>query len=214
MNIFIAGANGGIGRHALEQALQAGHHVTALVRNPAKLPLVHPNLHIVTGDIMRLETFVPEMENQDVVVSALGVNSGMFNDKPTTLYSQGNANLLMAMEQYHVKRIYCISASALEISPVIPWYARFAAKYIVQKLLKYMYADQRIMESTVKKSNVEWTIMRPPQLTDGPLTGNYRVAINRFLKNCLKISRADVAHFMIDNLTNEEIKQATVEIAY
>jgi putative NADH-flavin reductase len=214
MNIFIAGANGGIGRRAVEQALQAGHRVTALVRDPAKLPLVHPNLTIVKGDIMQPETFAHQMEGQQVVLSALGVSGGLLSDKPTTLYSQGNANLLKAMEQYSVKRFVCISASALDISPVIPWYFRLAAKYIVQKLLKHMYADLRQMESIVKASKVDWTIIRPPQLTDGPLTGNYRMAVNQFLKNCLKISRADVAHWMLNNLYNETSYRTTVEIAY
>jgi putative NADH-flavin reductase len=214
MNIFIAGANGGIGRRAVEQALQAGHRVTALVRDPAKLPLVHPNLTIVKGDIMQPETFAHQMEGQQVVLSALGVSGGLLSDKPTTLYSQGNANLLKAMEQYSVKRFVCISASALDISPVIPWYFRLAAKYIVQKLLKHMYADLRQMESIVKVSKADWTIIRPPQLTDGPLTGNYRMAVNQFLKNCLKISRADVAHWMLNNLYNETTYRATVEIAY
>jgi putative NADH-flavin reductase len=214
MNIFIAGANGGIGRRAVEQALQAGHRVTALVRDPAKLPLVHPNLTIVKGDIMQPETFAHQMEGQQVVLSALGVSGGLLSDKPTTLYSQGNANLLKAMEQHSVKRLVCISASALDISPVIPWYFRLAAKYIVQKLLKHMYADLRQMESIVKASKADWTIIRPPQLTDGPLTGNYRMAVNQFLKNCLKISRADVAHWMLNNLYNETTYRATVEIAY
>ncbi|MDB5286321.1 MAG: putative NADH-flavin reductase [Mucilaginibacter sp.] len=214
INLFIAGANGGIGRRAVEQALQAGHRVTALVRDPAKLPLVHPNLTIVKGDIMQPETFVHQMEGQQVVLSALGVSGGLLSDKPTTLYSQGNANLLKAMEQHNVKRFVCISASALDISPVIPWYFRLAAKYIVQKLLKYMYADLRQMEGIVKASKADWTIIRPPQLTDGPVTGNYRMAVNQFLKNCLEISRADVAHWMLNNLYNETTYRATVEIAY
>jgi putative NADH-flavin reductase len=214
MNIFIAGANGGIGRQAVEQALQAGHRVTALVRNPANLQLMHPNLNIIQGDIMRPESFTAEMKGKQIVLSALGVSGGLFSDKPTALYSQGNANLLKAMEQHGVKRIICISASALEISPVIPWYVRLVARYVIQKLLKHMYADLHRMEAIVKESSTDWTIIRPPQLTDKPLTGNYRTAVNRFLKNCLQVSRADVGHYMVNNLVNQEIYRATVEIAY
>jgi putative NADH-flavin reductase len=214
MNIFIAGANGGIGRQAVEQALQAGHRVTALVRNPANLQLMHPNLNIIKGDIMRPESFTAEMKGKQIVLSALGVSGGLFSDKPTALYSQGNANLLKAMEQHGVKRIICISASALEISPVIPWYVRLVARYVIQKLLKHMYADLHRMEAIVKESSTDWTIIRPPQLTDKPLTGNYRTAVNRFLKNCLQVSRADVGHYMVNNLVNQEIYRATVEIAY
>ena len=214
MNIFIAGANGGIGRQAVEEALQAGHRVTALVRNPAKLQLMYPNLNIIKGDIMLPESFADEMAGQQIVLSALGVSGGLFSDKPTTLYSHGNANLLKAMEQHGVKRIICISASALEISPVIPWYVRLVARNVIQKLLKHMYADLRRMEAIIKESSADWTIIRPPQLTDKPLTTNYRTAVNRFLKNCLQVSRADVAHYMVSNLVNQEIYRATVEIAY
>jgi putative NADH-flavin reductase len=213
-HLFIAGANGGIGRQTVEQALKAGYRVTALVRDPAKLPLAHPNLQIVTGDVMRPETFAHHLENTKVVISALGVSGGLFSDKPTSLYSQGSANLVAAMEEYGVKRAFFISASAIEISPVLPWYARFAAKYMLQKLLKHMYADLRGMEAIVKASETNWTIVRPPQLTDGPVTGKYRLGVNQFLKNALKISRADVAHFILDNLNNQATQQAIVEIAY
>lgn len=214
MNLFIAGANGGIGRQAVKQALAAGHKVTALVRNPAKLLLSHPNLEIVQGDIQKQETFAHYLRHQDAVVSALGVSGGLFGDKPTTLYSGGNANLLAAMQQHGVKRACFISASAVEISPVLPWYVRLIARYILQNLLRHMYADLREMEAFIKASAIDWTIIRPPQLTDGPLTGNYRVAVNHFLKNALKISRADVAHFMLANLANAATYQGTVEIAY
>ncbi|WDF75859.1 SDR family oxidoreductase [Mucilaginibacter sp. KACC 22773] len=214
MNIFIAGANGGIGRQAVEQALQAGHRVTALVRNPAKLQLMHPNLNIIQGDIMQPESFADEIKGQQIVLSALGVSGGLFSDKLTTLYSQGNANILKAMERHGVKRIICISASAVEISPVIPWYVRLVARYVIQKLLKHMYADLRRMESIVKDSSADWTIIRPPQLTDKPLTANYRTAVNGFLKNCLRVSRADVGHYMVNNLVNKETYKSTVEIAY
>jgi putative NADH-flavin reductase len=77
-----------------------------------------------------------------------------------------------------------------------------------------MYADLKGMEQLVKESGIDWTIMRPPRLTDKPATGHYRFAINHFLKNCLNISRADVAHFMLNNITNEATYKATIEIGY
>lgn len=214
MNILIIGANGGIGRKAVEIALQAGHQVTAILRNPANLTLTHPNLLLVKGNILQPANFEYYLENQDAVISAIGVKGGFGADKPTTLYSRGNANLLQAMKRAGVTRVYFISASAVEISPVLPFFVRLAAKYIVQKLLKYMYADLRIMEEEVKTSGLIWTIMRPPRLTDKPETGQYRVGINAFLKNCLSISRADVAHFMIHNISNEATYKSTIEIGY
>ena len=214
MNVFISGANGGTGRLAVELALAAGHKVTALVRDPAKLPVRHPNLIVITGDIMQLETFTSFLRGQDVVVSAIGVTGGsLLNDKPTTLYSQGSGNLLAAMKQYGVKRFFCISASAVEVSPAIPWFIRLITKYVIQKLLKHMYADIRRMEDILRESSADWTIIRPPQLTDGLLTGQHRTAVNGYLKSCLKISRADLAHVIICNLDNPAFSRAIVEVA-
>ncbi|QEM02405.1 NAD(P)H-binding protein [Mucilaginibacter rubeus] len=212
--LVIVGAGGGIGRQCVEQALQAGHLVTAILRNPAKLAIEHPNLKKVSGDVMQPGAFENNFANQDAVISAIGVAGGFGSDKPTTLYSQGNANVLKAMEQKGIKRMFLISASAIEISPVLPFYIRFIEKYVVQKLLKHMYTDLLKMEAVIKSSNISWTIIRPPQLTNQAVAGTYRIAINAFLKNCLKISRADVAHFIINNIANRDTYQATIEIGY
>jgi len=210
LRILVLGANGGIGRQVVELALKTGHHVTALLRNPANLPLTHTNLEVVKGDIMQPATFEGYLQNQQAVISAIGVKG----TGPTTLYSEGNRNLLNAMKKAGIGRAFFISASAIEISPVLPFYARFAAKYIVQRILRNMYADIRTMEKLVKESDTNWTIMRPPRLTNKPATGHYRFAINHFLKNSLSISRADVAHFMIHNINNEATRKATIEIGY
>jgi putative NADH-flavin reductase len=211
LDILVIGANGGIGKQTVEIALQAGHNVTALLRNPAKLNITHANLQVVKGDVMSPETFEDYLQDKDAVISALGTNT---INKPTILYSEGNKNLLKAMKKKGVRRAFFISASALEISPVLPFYVRFAEKYIVQKILRHMYDDLRLMENIVKETDTDWTIMRPPRLIDKPATGEYRFAINSFLKNCLSISRADVAHFMIHNITNEATYKATIEIGY
>jgi putative NADH-flavin reductase len=212
--LLIVGANGGIGRQCVELALNAGYQVTALVRNPANLRLIHQKLEVVQGDLLQPGTFEKYLAGKDAVVSAIGVKGGLFSDKPTNLYSEGNANLLQAMEREGVKRGFFISASAVEISPAIPRFVQFLAKYVLQKLLKHMYADLRKMELIIKKSDTRWTIIRPPQLSDGPATGHYRTAINDWLKDCLKISRADVAHFIIHNVNNPAIIKTTVEIGY
>jgi len=211
LDILVIGANGGIGRQTVEIALQAGHNVTALLRNPAKLNITHANLQVIKGDVMTPETFEDYLQDKDAVISALGTNT---INKPTILYSEGNKNLLKAMKKKGVRRAFFISASALEISPVLPFYVRFAEKYIVQKILRHMYDDLRLMENIIKETDTDWTIIRPPRLIDKPVTGEYRFAINSFLKNCLSISRADVAHFMINNITNGATFKTTIEIGY
>ena len=214
LHILVIGAAGGIGRKCVEYALEQGHRVTAVMRNPAKLELSHQNLKKVPGDIHDPGSLSIHLINVDVAISAVGVNGGFSWSKPTTLYSTGAKNLLGEAEMAQVPRAFFISASALDISPVIPLYGRLLAKYVVQKLLKHMYADLRIMESIVKDSDLNWTIIRPPRLTDGPLRGNYRIAINEFLKDCLQISRADVAHFIINRVDDPETFKSTIEISY
>jgi putative NADH-flavin reductase len=212
--LLVMGANGGIGRQAVEVGLGAGHRVIAVVRNPAKLSLTHPNLTVVKGDVLQPATFERYLVRGMVVISAIGVSGGLSGDKPTTLYSEGSDGLLRAMERAGVRRVFFISASAVEISPELPLLVRFAAKYILQRLLRYMYADLRVMESRVKESDADWTIVRPPRLTDKRVTGRYRFAVNRFLKNSLSISRGDVAHFMINNALNEDTYKGVVEVGY
>jgi putative NADH-flavin reductase len=209
-NVVVLGANGGIGKHAVSAALKAGHQVTAILRTPANLEIRHANLQIVQGNIMNPGTLDDFLKNQDIVISAIGKNSF----KKTTLYSQGNKNLIDAMKRVGTNRAFFISASGLEVNPTHSWLVRFVTKYILQKLLRHMYADLWKMEETVKESTINWTIMRPPKLFDKPETGKYRIAIDTYLSGGLGIARADVADFMINNINNEAIFKKTVGIAY
>lgn len=209
-NIVVLGANGGIGRQVVEMALKQGHHVTAILRNPANLIFTHPNLTVVKGDIMKPETIESCLQNKDAVISAIGKSSL----KKTTLYSQGNKNLLHVLTNAGTTRVFFISASGLEVNPAHSYFMRLAAKFGLQKLLKNMYADLERMEKIIKESCQNWTIMRPPRLTNAPFTGIYRSAVNGFLKAGFSISRADLAHYMISNITNEAIYKKTIEVAY
>lgn len=214
MNILIIGANGGIGKQVVETALAEGFRVTAILRDPSKLPTRHPHLEVVKGDILKPEQFESHLKGQDAVISAIGVKGGLTHDEPTTLYSQGNHRLLQSMHHVGVKRVFFISASAVEISPLLPYMVRLVAKYVLQRLLRHMYADLRSMETLVRQSDADWTIVRPPRLIDKPATGRYRWSVNSWLLNALSISRADVAHFMLHHIHDESIYKGVVEIGY
>ena len=212
--IVIFGAAGGIGRQCLNHALERGMEVLAIVRSPLKLNITHPNLEIEKGDATDINSFAVKLRANDIIISAIGTGSGLFDDKPTQLYSKAADNIIRAMKISEVTRAYFISASGLEVSPLMPLPVRIFTKYALQKLLRFMYADLRTMETIVKASEIRWTIVRPPQLTDKSAKGVYRVAINSFLKNGLKLSRADVAHYIVNNLDNEDCYKAVVEVAY
>jgi putative NADH-flavin reductase len=212
--VLVIGGNGGIGKQCIRVALDAGCYVTAVLRTPSKLALAHPNLTVVQGDINSPAQIIPHLENKDAVISAVGASGGLLGDKPTTLYSDTAKMILSGLDTIANTHFFFISASAVEISPVLPFFVRFFARYVLQKLLKNMYSDLLKMENLVKQSSVNYTIIRPPQLTDGDETGNYRVAINQFLRNGLKISRADVAHFIINHIDDSGIRRAIIEIGY
>lgn len=210
LNIAVFGANGGVGRQTVLQALNTGHNVTAIVRTPGKLTIEHPALEIVQGDVLLSGTLDKPLKNNDIVISVIGNNSlGR-----TTLFSQGVENLISAMKRTGTHRAYFISASGLEVNPTHSWPVRLATKYILQSLFRNLYADLGRMEKIIKGSNIDWTIVRPPRLLDGPGTGNYRTALDSFLHKGLAISRADLAHFIVQNLSNESVVKKRVEIAY
>lgn len=213
-NILVIGAGGGIGRKTVETALASGFHVTAVLRDPSRLSLEHPNLEVVKGDIMEPAGFQSYLQGKDAVISAIGVKGGLTHDEPTTLYSRGNFRLLEAMQREGASRVFFISASAVEISPALPFVVRLVARFVLQKLLRHMYSDLRAMEQLVRQSGADWTIVRPPRLTDKPATGKYRWSVNNFLRNCLSISRADVAHFMLHHIDDQSTYQGVVEIGY
>jgi putative NADH-flavin reductase len=208
--IMVIGANGGIGQETVKQALNNGYRVIALVRNPTKLTLTHPGLKVVEGDVLKPETYFKYLSGLYAVISALGAHG----TGPTSLYSEGNTVLLEQMKRAGVSRMYCISASGLDVNPTHPFIVRWLTKNLLQRILRNMYADQRIMESIVRCSRLNWTIVRPPRLTDKPVTGHYRIAIGETLQKPYSIARADVAHFMVHSMSDERTFGHLVEVAY
>jgi putative NADH-flavin reductase len=209
IKIVVIGANGGIGSKVVELGLSKGFHITAIVRNRAKLTVTHPNLEIVQCDILKEGGLNTILSGKDAIVSAIGSSSL----KETELYSKGAKNIIASMQNDHVKRALFISASGLDVNPTHSFLIRFATKQILQRVLRNMYADLVRMEDLIKKSNIDWTIIRPPRLTDQVVTGKYREAVNKILNNPKTISRANVAHYIINNLFDTRIVKSTVEIA-
>jgi putative NADH-flavin reductase len=207
MKIIIFGANGGIGSKVVEQALEAEHQVTAVVRRPSSITIQHPQLTVVQGDVLKYETIQTPMVGQGAVISALGISK----DEPTTVYSGGIANIIRAMQANGVQRLMCISASGLDPGPL---YQKIIAKLLLWRMLKNMYTDLVRMEAIVNASSVNWTIVRPPRLTDKGRTGHYKIAINKHLPNGFMLSRADTADYMLRHLNDAQTYRGLVEVAY
>jgi putative NADH-flavin reductase len=209
-NIIVFGASGGVGRQVVLQALDKGFTVTAVVRDPAAFTLEHPNLTIEKGDVMQPGSFLGAMRGQEAVISAIG--SG--NTKPTKLYSQGIRNIIAAMRIRAVPRISAVSAGGLYLNASMGPVRRFLVRNVLQQILREPYADLRIMEQELQATELQYTIVRPPRLTNKPLSGEYRSAINNHLQSPSSIARADVAHFLVNQLSNSQTFKTIVEIAY
>lgn len=203
MNILIVGATRGIGRQLLEQALSSGHTVTALVRNPQRLATHHQALRVVKGDILDPESVAFAMAGQDAVCCTIGVKAPWIQ---ITVFSEGTRNLLQAMKKTGARRLICVTGIGAGDSK---GHGGFLYDRIFYPLLLWpIYADKDRQESLIRASDVDWTIVRPGFLTNGPLTRNYRAVTNLAGVTAGQISRADVAHFMLNELkTNQHLKQ-------
>lgn len=209
-NIILFGATGSTGQRVMEQALRDGHHVTAIARNPASIALMHERLHIVQGDVLQPQTFNEAMIGKDIVVSCLGVQSR----EPTNVYSQGVTNIIQVMNEHGVKRIICLSAGAVIVPPKGSMMTRFFIKNVLQKIFSNLYADMVRMEQILSSTQLDYTIIRAPWLRDSAATWKYRTAINAPLNRPSKISRTDLANYIVRHLTDEKIYKAMVEISY
>jgi putative NADH-flavin reductase len=210
LNLLIFGATRNTGYYVMQQALDTGHSVTAIIRNPEKFGFKHANLKVVKGDALQLNTFENEVAGKDAIISTLGSTSLR---RPTYVCSQGVTNMMQAMKKVGLKRIICVSALGLEANPKMGTGTRVMVK-ILSWILKQPYADLNRMEAAVKASAINWTIMHPPRLMNNPATGNYRVSIGDNLADATEIGRPDLAHYIVGHVQDTETFQKTVEVAY
>lgn len=220
MKLTIFAATGGIGQQVLRQAV-AHHDVTAVVRDPGRLPVAVPAVtaNLATADPATLASAV---QGADAVLSCLGRRSA----SDTGIAWHGTEAIGAAMRATGVRRIVVISAAPIGTvpSPGQPTPPRhdpgdgFIVRHLfgplIRTLFRDAYADLARMEDTLRDSDLDWTVLRPPRLTNGPLTGRYRTAYGRNVRRGLLISRADVAHLMLRVLDEPGSVRQTVGVAY
>lgn len=212
MRLTIFGASGKTGRRLVEQALAAGHEVTAVVRDPAGLPVRHDRLAVVGADVLDPEAIEPAVAGADAVVSALGPRPPR---NRSSIMSAGTASILDAMRAAGTSRLVVVSAAPVagdDRGATLP--DRLLARPLLRALLRGLYADMAVMEDIVRRSGMDWTIVRPPQLTDGPRTGTYRRATDANLRRGYRISRADLADAILASLQDPDAVKATIAVAY
>jgi len=196
MKIALFGANGGTGRVLTAQALEAGHQVTAVTRHPETFGLAHERLRVVAGDAMDAASVSSAIVGQDAVLSTLGVP---FGKEPITIYSVGTGNIVAGMTEHGVRRLACVSSSAVDPhdDPTESWvFNRVLQPYVVNGIGKTTYEDMRAMEAVVAVSALDWTIVRPSGLFGAPAVSDYRATATEHLSGRYT-SRADLADFLL-----------------
>jgi putative NADH-flavin reductase len=206
MNVVVFGASGGTGAQVVRQALAQGRRVTAFVRDGARLPLQHSALRVLVGDVFDGERVSQAVAGQAAVVVALG-SRGRRNGK---VRSGGTARVIQAMNRHRVSRLVVVSAGGVGDSyRQAPWVVRL----IIRTALRHTYADHEQQEHHVRQSGLDWVIVRPARLIDGPATGRYHVASASARLAGGQVSRADVAGFVLKQLTDDRFLRQAVSIA-
>ena len=202
--ILIVGATGGTGRQLVEQALERGLSVTAFVRDPSRLPVAHPRLTVVRGDVLDPASVEGAMRGQEAVLCALGHGKFLL---PTRILSEGTRNILRAMETHGARRLVC--ETSLGIGDSAGRMGLYYTLFVIPVILPFYFWDKTRQERLIAKSNAEWVIVRPGALTNGKRRGNPRHGsrIGSVLWT-VRISRADVAGFMLDQLESDAFLRA------
>lgn len=196
MKMFVLGATGGTGREVVAQALDAGHDVTVLVRDPARLPAATlERVRVFTGSVTDGESaLAAAIRGQDAVISALGVGNSL---KSGQLITRAVPAILQAMTSGGVRRLIFTSAYGVGVTwrdaPLVP-------RILMRTLLRDLYADKAVGEAMIRTSALDWTLVYPVTLTNGPRTGRYRYGERLSLSGVPSISRADVAEFLLTQL--------------
>ncbi len=209
MKILVFGASGATGSHLLSQALKQQHVVTAFVRSPSKLRLSHPNLNIVQGDVSHYQQVENAMTNQELVLSAIGASTPFKSDQKLII---GIQNIVAAMTKQMVPRIIYqsflgVRENRKELGLMV--------NVIMPVILKKAIVDHEAKEDIIVKSPLDWIIVRCPILTDGPLTAKYRSGEHIRSSSVIPlISRADVADFMLKQMTDSTYLHKKPRIMY
>jgi putative NADH-flavin reductase len=198
MNILVMGATGRTGREVVSLAIGQGHVVTAFARNPNDFTRQDSHLKVVQGDVLDYRSVETAVCGQEAVVSALGART----HGRTTVLSEGTKNVVRAMERHGIRRFVCESSLGVgdsqgQLGLLFDW-------VVLPLWLRHVYRDKEVQEKDIRQSTLDWVIVRPALLTNGRHTGVYQVGL-AYTRSAIvpRISRADVADFMLKQLTND-----------
>jgi putative NADH-flavin reductase len=221
MRLVIFGPTGGTGRRLVERAIAEGHEVTAFARDPLRIAARHQRLEVVVGDAFDPESVRGSVAGNEAVISVLGSrqpSNPLYPHRPGDpdgVASASSQNIVAAMKEHGLRRFVCQTAWGVGESRQDPGFAgAFFMKVLVPPLLRDEYADKEEQEKIVRQSDLEWVIVRPMILTNGPWTNDYRAGVDLKPGRRPYISRADVADFLMRQLTDDTFVGDAPAIGY
>ena len=207
MKLLVLGATGGIGLEIMRQAAERGHKMTAFVRAPERLKSIGARFGVIQGDPLSSAELARAIEDHDAILSGFGPRVPIAKTDSTLLHRFGVA-LSDAMEKVGIRRAIIVSTAFLFKDSIIP-----PTNLVGKLFFPNMVADATEMESFFQKSGLDWTLVRPPRLTNGRRRGRYRVREGHLPGFGFTISRADVAAFMIRTAENRTFIRKVVGIS-
>jgi putative NADH-flavin reductase len=195
LHVTILGGTGKTGRHVVDQALQAGHHVTVLARTPSKLDVAHERLRVVAGDVQDPVAVSEAIAGSSAVVSVLGPTQ----NTPDYQVSRGTAHVIEAMRTHGVRRLVVSAGAGVGGDGDQPKLVDHLISFVLKLAARHVLADMTRTVDAVRASGLDWTVVRVPMLTDGPPTGTIRVGLVG-VNTGPRIARADMARFMLEQV--------------
>jgi putative NADH-flavin reductase len=212
MKLSVFGATGRTGLQVVEKALAKGHEVTALARHPEILTERFPGIRVIPGDVFNLECAERAVTGSEAVISSLGF---VGRSRETRIYSEGVVNVAKAMDEVGPRRLIVLAASqGIDPHPDFPWYASVMMKLLVQPMFGFAYRDMEKMTKKLAISEMDWTLVGVPLLTNRAGKGRYRSSIGSPLHHAFRISRADVADYLLSIIGETATFQKWTEVAW
>lgn len=206
MHIAVFGATGGTGREIVRQAIEAGHEITILVRDTAKIKRRDDRLYLVLGDVLDIKKVEETLAAADAVVCSLGQTA----NNPDDVVSRGTQNIIQAMHKQDVDRLVVVSSMGVGRSI---HQVSLSFKMLTKTVLRKAIEDKERQEALVVESDLDWVIVRPSGLSNGPQTGSYQTGTDPAIE-ASHISRADVAAFVLQQLTDNTFLHQKPAITY
>lgn len=208
MRVLVVGATGRTGRPLIKGALEQGHEVTAFARDPSKIEARHDRLRVARGDVLDAASVDKAVAGQEAVLSTLAQPRARMR---TTLVSDGTKNVVAAMEGHGVRRFVCVTVLGAGDSKrhASFFYNRVASPFFLDRVLE----DKERQEEVIRRSSLDWVMVRPPRLTDKPPRGDYRVLVDE-PGVVSEISRADLADFVLTQLEDDRYLRRAPAVGY